>query len=294
MYTSKDNDNSFFFAKMNAKVVKDAERYYRNMFTGVNTWNIRDKHMVETLANLINYYSNKLGTKAKAVVWAHNSHLGDASHTSMKARGEYNLGQLAREHFGMDKCFNIGFTTYNGTVTASHDWDEDPQFMLLNPGMEGSYEKLFHDAMPHMGQDFMNPIPYMLIFRSNNKNDPNKYLAKDDLRRELEHSRYERAIGVIYRPATEIFSHYFKACLPKQFDAVIHVETTLALSPLEIHPQWAKAQREHVPSAFPGLAHLKASDYEFEGFFDPSQFDFGPDFVNEMYHKDIIDKKSSA
>lgn len=295
MVRRDDDEDDFFDAKANAKVVKDAELYYRQMFTGVNTWNLRDQHMLETLDCLIEHHTNRYNTRAKAVIWAHNSHLGDAFYTGMKDRGEFNLGQLVRERFGMNKCFNIGFTTFTGSVTAAHNWDEDPQFMKVKPGMEGSYEKLLHDAMAHMrNESFDDPTPYCLIFRSNNNRVGDRYVADRELIKDLERSRYERAIGVIYRPATELFSHYFKASLPKQFDAVIHVEKTLALFPLEIHPQWVRGQREHAPSAYPGIAHLNAEDYEFEGFFDPSHYKFGPNFINEMYHSDETSKKRSS
>lgn len=282
MFGSSDTQSQedYFCAQINATVVRDAERYYRNMFDkydGENTWNIRDTHMLKTLVSLLGNYPN-----GKAVVWAHNSHLGDASETAMGARREVNLGQLVRGHFGMDQCYNIGFTTYNGTVTAAHNWDKDPQFMPVNPGMEGSYEKLFHDALPHMNIDMTNPLPYALIFRGlGNQN----HVAHSDLIRELTHKRLERAIGVIYRPKTERYSHYFQSCLPRQFDAVIHIETTLALFPLELHPQWITGQREHAPSAYPGIAHLDAKKYEFEGFFDPSHYDFGPDFMTKMHDR---------
>jgi erythromycin esterase-like protein len=288
-----DDDDAFFYAQQNAILVRDAESYYRNMFVGENnTWNIRDTHMLETLKALVSHFSEKNGKPAKAVVWAHNSHLGDASQTSMKDRGEVNLGQLVRETYSMDKCYNIGFTTYAGTVTAAHNWDEDPQFMVVKRGMDGSYEKLLHDATGHMGLS-THPPPYSLVFRSNTKSGE-KNLVSSEVKDKLYHQRLERAIGVIYRPETEIFSHYFKAHLPTQFDAVIHVDTTLALVPLEIRPQWVKSHREHIPSAFPGLAHLDANQYDV-GFFDPSQFDWtNKDFINEAYQNEYWSRKNSS
>jgi erythromycin esterase-like protein len=294
MTKSSDTDeDSFFYAQQNAQLVSDAESYYRNMFVGVNTWNIRDRHMLTSLNSLIEYYTKKTNGPAKAVIWAHNSHLGDASHTSMKDRGEFNLGQLCREHFGMSRCFNIGFTTFTGTVTAAHNWDNDPEFMVVNNGIEGSYEKLLHDATAHMKMDMNDPKPYTLLFRSNTSQGEQNVVSPD-LHQKLSHRRFERAIGVIYRPSTELFSHYFKACLPMQFDALIHVDTTLALVPLEIHPQWIRRQREHVPSAFPGIAHLNADKYDV-GFFDPSTFDWTKEnFINEKYHEEFHKKRSAS
>jgi erythromycin esterase-like protein len=210
-YSRRDGrvaSEEFFFAEQNARLVANAETYYRAMFGGrAESWNIRDQHMMETLESLLKHY----GPRARAVVWAHNSHLGDARATQMSAGGELNLGQLARERFG-SAAFLIGFTTHEGTVTAAHNWDEPSGRRHVRPSLAGSYERLFHDT----GLD-----QFLLLLRDGP--------ARDALRDE----RLERAIGVIYRPETERGSHYFRARLSQQFDAVIHIDKTSALHPLE-------------------------------------------------------------
>jgi erythromycin esterase-like protein len=205
----------YFFAEQNARLVANAETYYRAMFGGrAQSWNIRDEHMMETLESLLTHF----GPRARAVVWAHNSHLGDARATQMSAGGELNLGQLVRERLNLSRHslgeggFLIGFTTHEGTVTAAHNWDDPAGRRHVRPSLAGSYERLFHDA----GLD-----KFLLLLRDGP--------ASDALRDE----RLERAIGVIYRPETERGSHYFRAKLSEQFDAVLHIDITSALEPLE-------------------------------------------------------------
>lgn len=220
-------EDDFFSAEQNARLVRSAEEYYRSMFRGrVSTWNLRDRHMAETLHALSAHLDRRFG-RSKVVVWAHNSHLGDARATEMGKRGEWNLGQLVRERYPNDS-FSLGFTTYSGTVTAAHDWGEDPQFMQVRQGLPGSYEALFHST---------NIPAFLLLFRPD-----------DPFVGELRTGRLERAIGVIYRPETERMSHYFHASLPHQFDAVMHIDQTRALQPLERH---ATAPEEEVPETFP-------------------------------------------
>jgi erythromycin esterase-like protein len=128
-----DIEDAYFYAKVNAQVVRDAESYYRNLFSGrVNTWNIRDTHMLKTLVSLIDHFTERTGQTKKAVIWAHNSHLGDASQTENKRRGKINIGQLTREHYGLNKTFNIGFTTYTGSVTAADNWGEGNSYNTCN------------------------------------------------------------------------------------------------------------------------------------------------------------------
>jgi len=213
-----------FSAELNALLVRDAERYYRTMFDrGESSWNLRDTHMADTLDRLLEF----LGPQAKVVVWAHNSHLGDARATQMGKRGELNLGQLVRERYGA-QSFNIGFTTHNGEVTAANDWDEPAERMIVRPGLDGSYEKLFHDT--GLG-NFLLPL----------RDDPR-------LREALAAPMLERAIGVIYRPDTERQSHYFRASLSQQFDAVIHIDRTRALTPLETA---TPPHHEEAPETYP-------------------------------------------
>ncbi len=157
-----------------------------------------------------------------------------------------NIGQLIRERFGIGNTFNIGFTTYTGTVTAADSWDMDPDFKRIRPSLNESFEFLLHEALTK-DSSLTNDGQYYLLFRSNN---PSIELSKD-LHTELHKKRLERAIGVIYRPRTERQSHYFDASLSTQFDCVIHVEVTRALRPLEIHPAWTQAEKEHVPDTFP-------------------------------------------
>jgi erythromycin esterase-like protein len=210
--------DEFFAAEQNARVVKNAERYYRTMFRGHDeSWNVRDRHMAETLDGLLEYFSRP-GCPAKAVVWAHNSHLGDARATSMAQRGELNLGQLARERYGPD-AVAIGFTTYQGTVTAASDWGAPAEQMRVRPALPGSYEALFHDA----GQE-------RFLLRLGK--------GASAVRSALAGPRLQRAIGVIYLPRTEHVSHYFDARLPHQFDAVIHIDETHAVVPLERTAEW--------------------------------------------------------
>jgi erythromycin esterase-like protein/adenine/guanine phosphoribosyltransferase-like PRPP-binding protein len=219
-YASRDGRiarDDFFYAEQNARLVRSAEQYYRTMFRGRNeSWNLRDRHMADTLGELLRFLDQS-GSPSRVIVWAHNSHLGDARATEMGERGELNVGQLVRERFGSG-AVSIGFTTYSGTVTAASDWDEPSERKTVRPGLPGSYERLFHDTgIPR----FLLPL----------RDDP-------DLSRALATPRLERAIGVIYRPDTERGSHYFHARLPRQFDFVLHFDRTTALEPLERTAGW--------------------------------------------------------
>ena len=219
--------DAYFCAEQNALVVRNAEEYYRNMFRReVSSWNLRDAHMMESLLRLAIHLSNQR-PPAKIIVWAHNSHLGDARATQMGERGELNLGQLVREHFGKE-AVSIGFTTYDGTVTAASDWDGPAERKNVRPAHPESYEALFHDVdVPNF---FLN-------------------LREDvDLAAPLRSERLERAIGVIYRPETELLSHYFHARLPDQFDAILHYDHTRAVEPLERSAEW---QAGEVEETFP-------------------------------------------
>jgi erythromycin esterase-like protein len=204
--------DELFYVEQNARLAKNAERYYRTMFRGhVASWNVRDSHMAETLEELLAHLTSR-GQTPKVVVWAHNSHVGDARATEISKLGELNLGQLVRERHG-EKARLVGFTTYAGTVVAASDWGEPAQWKRVRPALTGSYEELFHDT--GMRQ-------FLLPLRIGSR-------AADVLSTE----RLERAIGVIYRPETERFSHYFKARLAAQFDAVIHIDETKAVEPLD-------------------------------------------------------------
>ncbi len=216
--------DDLFFAEQNAKVVANAERYYRAMFEDhAASWNLRDQHMAETLGALSAFLEAD-PRRAKIVVWAHNSHLGDARATEMGSRrGELNVGQLIRERYGRAAIL-VGFTTYTGTVTAASDWNADAERKMVRPALPESYEALFHEC--GLGNFFLD-------LRS-----PGDAIAA------LEQPRLERAIGVIYRPETERPSHYFGARLPHQFDAVFHYDHTRAVEPLERTPLWERGEPE--------------------------------------------------
>jgi erythromycin esterase-like protein len=210
-----DPAEAYFFAEQNARVVQNAEKYYRSMFgSRILSWNLRDQHMAETLQQLTDYLDRRYGA-AKIVVWAHNSHLGDARATEMGEQGELNLGQLARERHG-ERAVLIGFTTHSGTVTAAHEWDGAAEQMFVQPALAGSFEALFHQT----------GLPQFLV----------TFRGSPRMCAELEERRLERAIGVIYRAASERISHYFHAELTKQFDAVLHFDQTRAVEPLERIP----------------------------------------------------------
>jgi erythromycin esterase-like protein len=217
--------DEYFVAEQNARVVRNAETYYRAMFRGgAESWNVRDRHMMTTLEALLDH-AGRSSQPARAVVWAHNSHLGDARATSMADIGELNLGELARQRFGTS-CVAIGMTTHDGDVTAAHEWDEPAALRSVRPSLAGSYERLFHET----------GLPSFLL-----------RLSTPELASVLAGPRPERAIGVIYRPETERASHYFSARLPEQFDLVVHVDRTRALEPLE---KWSRHEID-LPETYP-------------------------------------------
>lgn len=226
--------DEFFSAEQNARLVKNAEQYYRSMYRGrASSWNMRDRHMAETL-EAVAAHLRRSARPPKVVVWAHNSHLGDARFTDMRRRRELNLGQLARERYGDDDVRLIGFSTNTGTVTAAHDWDEPGRQMRVRPALPDSYERIFADVA--------------------SARDAPRFLL--ELRREnsathaLASARLQRAIGVIYRPETERLSHYYDVQLPRQFDAMIHIDETSALRGLEPGEHWERGVEE-VPETFP-------------------------------------------
>ena len=217
---------SFFDAAQNARVVRDAEAYYREMFYGtVSTWNLRDTHMMGTLVGLLDFFGRAGAGDAKAVVWAHNSHLGDAAATEMGARGEINLGHLCRQRWG-DGAYLVGFGTHTGTVFAADDWGAEGRVQDVRPSRPESYEGLGHASGVEC---------FFLPLRG----------AAERLRDELGQPRLERAIGVIYRPQTELQSHYFPAVLPEQFDEWVWIDETHALHPL------GASQAPELPRAHP-------------------------------------------
>ena len=218
-FLSRDGEvaaEEFFFAEQNARLVKDAEQHYRAMFRGrASSWNLRDRHMVETLENLIAHLNG-----------SRHSHLGDARSTEMSHHGEVNVGQLVRERFDGDAVL-IGFSTYQGTVTAASDWGAPAEQKNVRPALRGSYEDLFHQTgLPRFWIDLQGAGQIGV----------------------LQQRRLERAIGVIYRPETERLSHYFHARLPEQFDAFIHIDKTRAVEPLERTSIWEEGE---LPETYP-------------------------------------------
>ena len=221
-YAEHDGER-FLDAEQNARLVANAERYYRTMYYGSRAfWNLRDGHMFETLKNLLAFH----GAGSKAVVWAHNSHIGNAGATEMTARGEYNIGELCRKEFGAD-AYLVGFGTNRGTVAAASEWDGPMEVKKVRPALPDSYEQLCH-ATGH--------ARFMLCLRRRGDLCGLKGLGKE---------RLERAIGVIYRPETELASHYFQANLPQQFDEYIWFDETHAVTPL------STAKMKGLPDTYP-------------------------------------------
>ena len=215
LYVERDGafaGNEYFSAQQNAELVKNAEEYYRAMFRGrPNTWNLRDRHMFETLEKLSGHLGTRLRRPARVIVWAHNSHLGNAEATDMGRRGEFNIGQLVREKYGA-QALHIGFSTSRGEVTAATDWDGPAETKMIRDPLPDSYEDVFSQ---------LEKKCFLLDLRA-----PSEAIGL------LSDERLQRAIGVIYRPETERVSHYFYSSLPRQFDFMIHIDKTEAVQPL--------------------------------------------------------------
>ena len=220
-YVSMDGrvaEEEYFYAEQNARLVKNAEAYYRAMFAGrVESWNLRDRHMAETLEALVGWLERSGSMPARVVVWAHNSHLGDARATEMGIHGELNVGQLVRQRHGPDAVL-VGFTTSAGTVTAASRWDGPAERKGVRPALPDSHEAVLHA----IGR----PRLYL------------RFRESEAASAALRDARLERAIGVVYLPESERQSHYFHAVLPSQFDAVLHFDETSAVEPLERSPSW--------------------------------------------------------
>jgi protein-L-isoaspartate(D-aspartate) O-methyltransferase len=221
-YAEHDGER-FMDAVQNARLVANAERYYRIMYYGSRaSWNLRDMHMFETLKIQLSFY----GDDSKAIVWAHNSHVGNAAATEMAARGETNIGELCRKEFG-DSVYSIGFGTHTGTVAAASDWDAPMEVKKVVPSVPRSYERLFHDT----------GCPRFLLGL--------RELGEGSLGQALSRPLLERAIGVIYRPETELASHYFQSVLTQQFDEYIWMDETHAVTPFETR------ELEGLPDTYP-------------------------------------------
>ena len=208
-YSAKDGEK-FFDAVQNARIVRAAEEYYRLMYRGsVSSWNLRDRHMFNTLQRII----DARGAGAKAVVWAHNSHVGNAAATAMGWEGEFNIGELARTAFGND-MIAIGFGTDHGRVAAASSWDQPMRIMNVTPARDDSYEALFRATK----------LPRSLTQWTK--------VERQDVRDALREPKLERAIGVVYRPESELMSHYFRAVMAEQFDAFVWFEETSPITPV--------------------------------------------------------------
>lgn len=209
-----DDGEAFFDAVQNARIVRAAEQYYRTMYRGTReSWNLRDRHMFDTLQALL----ASRGAGAKAVVWAHNSHIGNAAATAMGWEGEFNIGELCRTAFGGSAVL-IGFGTDRGTVAAARDWGAPMEIKTVLPARPDSYEYAFRKT--GLGR-------FLTDWRGSSKRN-----LADALREPM----LERAIGVIYRPESELTSHYFAAVLAEQFDAYVWFEETRAVTPLAAQP----------------------------------------------------------
>ena len=219
---SRDGRDAHFVAEQNALLVRNAEEYYRTMVrSNAESWNIRDRHMLETLARLVQHH----GPRSKAIVWEHNTHIGDARYTDMADQGEVNIGQLTRELYGEDRVVLVGFGTHRGTVIAAEEWEAPMEVMRVSPARPESWEAVLHRA---------GAADKMLIF------DP------ADLPDEFYGWRGQRAVGVVYHPQYEQYGNYVPTVLPRRYDAFLFLDETTALHPLHL-----KADPHKVPETFP-------------------------------------------
>ncbi|RHZ50133.1 hypothetical protein Glove_505g21 [Diversispora epigaea] len=232
LHEDEDAIDELFAAEINAIVVRDAEVYYRTMFGGhAESWNKRDTHMINILKVLIVHLERMSKKEVKAVVWAHNSHIGDARHTDQgQRRKKINIGQLARETFGTDHTYSIGFTTHTGSVTCASDWSGDRETKRVIQSRPSSVENFFHIIAEE------TKVPNFIL-RFNRINSNVKVFIDEELIKALAKKQQlrQRAIGVIYHPETEMKSHYFTAETSLQFDAVIHIDETSALKAMDKH-----------------------------------------------------------
>jgi erythromycin esterase-like protein len=253
---SKDQQNKeeYFNAEQNAITAKDAEKYYRTMMKGdVNSWNIRDTHMMDTLERLINFHSpdNVNGIMPKAIVWAHNTHIGDARFTDMRKRGMINIGQLVREKKGSQNAVLIGFSTYSGTVIASREWGKKMERMDVPPAKDGSWDNLLHNLDKKIGPE--GDKNKLLIFSQQNNTDKSfqkNSCITDNVGDDKGDGKLkgQRAIGVVYNPDYERYGNYVPTDLFKRYDVLLFIDKTNALSPL--HMGEIKNSKD-LPETFP-------------------------------------------
>jgi erythromycin esterase-like protein len=245
------NKEEYFNAEQNAIVAKDAERYYRIMMKGdVNSWNLRDTHMMNTLERLMDFHNQeKDGKRPKAIVWAHNTHIGDARFTDMVKEGMINIGQLVRQKKGTDNTVLVGFSTYSGTVIAAKQWGASMESMNVPPAKEGSWESLLHSLNNNTYNDKIIIFEKDALANSTNYNAFTRQIEAKPISDENyeSSSRGQRAIGVVYNPKYERFGNYVPTILSKRYDCLIFIDKTNALSPLHMHP----IKNKDLPETFP-------------------------------------------
>lgn len=230
-------EDEHFYAEQNAGLAVDAERYYRAMFRGRdNSWNLRDTHMADSIDALAAHQAAQ-GQPAKIVVWAHNSHVGDARATEVSQRNQVNVGQLMRERHP-DQTFIIGFSTYQGEVYAADAWDGQGIRKTVRPGLPDSHEAVLHQLSQQTGLE-----KFWLNLQAQQQKQ-----TQDAL---LSQQRLERYIGVIYAPATERWSHYLKTRLDQQYDALIYMDKTRALNPLDRQSVAETENKQDLPETYP-------------------------------------------
>lgn len=208
----------------NAKIIQQAERYYRTIISGEDAWNVRDRHMMNTLDELLHYY----GSESKAIVWAHNTHIGDYRGTDMVFQGEVNIGGLAREKWGESKVALIGFSTYTGNVIASHAWDGPIEVMAVPKARPGSLEDILHQCVPKLGKQFA-----FMLDEIESDSPLNDFYG-------------HRAIGVVYHPQFESRGNYVPTVLTKRYDGMVFIDETIALTPLAVD-----MNHEKIPETWP-------------------------------------------
>lgn len=251
---SKDHhhnkEEEYFNAEQNAITARDAEQYYRTMIRGdVNSWNLRDNHMMDTLERLINFHqdqnNNTYKNKPKAIVWAHNTHIGDARFTDMNQSGMINLGQLVREKKGVDNTVLVGFSTYSGTVIAAKEWGQKMEIMNVPPAIEGSWDNILHNIDYKLYDK--KQVDKMIIFSKNAEIPEIERLDNDNVSKGYDKNRGQRAIGVVYNPVHERYGNYVPTSLSSRYDVLLFIDDTTALSPLRIEP----SEDKDLPETFP-------------------------------------------
>ncbi len=245
--TNHENKEEYFNAEQNAITVKIAENYYRTMIRGdVNSWNLRDTHMMDTLERLVTYHANGSSKKSpKAIVWAHNTHIGDARFTDMSPSGMINIGQLVREKKGIQNTVLIGFSTYEGTVIAAREWGARMEIMNVPQAMEGSWDYFLHNLNEELSSKKRDKT--IVFDRNSYINSLLKKINDNPIFDENYENRGQRAIGVVYNPQYERYGNYVPTLLSLRYDALLFIDNTNALYPLHIK----QVEDKDLPDTFP-------------------------------------------